>query len=218
MYRILILLFLSLNLSAQIIPPAEPIEEENPKEEQEEKPVLFEEPKPAWRQRMHWGGNFWLGLYGSLYVDASPMIGFDVSEKNTVVGLGGSLIYNGQPRNSFNGDQSGSLSYGGRLFLRQGIWKSIFAQAEFEIMNSDKINFYPIDPKANDPGYLAPTGKKLGGLPLIGAGFYQNRSWQQKGSFVSIMYSLGGQNFGYINPQSFNLNGSVLVMRLGVFI
>lgn len=58
MYKILLFLFLSLNLAAQIIPPAEPIEEEEPKEEQEEKPVLFEEPKPAWKQRMHYGGTF----------------------------------------------------------------------------------------------------------------------------------------------------------------
>lgn len=71
MSRILLLfLFLSLRLSAQVIPPAEPIEE--PEEDEKEPQVLFEKPKPAWRQNLHYGGNIWLGFWGAFILMPLP--------------------------------------------------------------------------------------------------------------------------------------------------
>jgi hypothetical protein len=196
MYRILLLLFLSLNLSAQIIPPAEPIEEEEPKEEQEEKPVLFEEPKPAWKQRMHYGGNVWVQFWGALF------------DKGTIVGLGASFIYQGS---SVYGQNNNNIAVGGRAFVRQKVWRPIFAQAEYEFMNAPntETNFYNWD--------VDGSARKWGGSPLVGLGFYQGRNAEQRGSFISVMYNLGAPSFGYRSMQTFGGSGSPFVIRIGYF-
>ena len=204
MQKFIFIFLLSFSLNAQIIPQAEPIEEE-PQEEQEEKPVLFEEPKPAWKQRLHYGGNIWAQFWGALYFDASPMVGYDVTDKGTIVGVGASFIYQGGYQ------QGGNVAAGGRFFVRQAIWKSIFAQGEYEFMNApnNQINFYNFDVDG-------PT-RKWGGSPLIGLGFYQGRNAQQRGSFLSVMYNLGAPSFGYRSLQSIGGNGSPFVIRIGYF-
>jgi len=59
--------------------------------------------------------------------------------------------------------------------------------------------------------------KKWGGSPLIGAGFYQGRTGQQRGSFVSLMYNLGAPSFGFISPQGLGANNSPILIRIGYF-
>ncbi|MCP9745749.1 hypothetical protein [Lacihabitans sp. CS3-21] len=208
MYKILLFLFLSLNLAAQIIPPAEPIEEEEPKEEQEEKPVLFEEPKPAWKQRMHYGGNVWVQFWGALYADVSPMAGYDVTDKGTIVGLGASFIYQGS---SVYGQKNNNIAVGGRAFVRQKVWRPIFAQAEYELMNAPntETNFYNWE--------VDGPSRKWGGSPLVGIGFYQGRGAEQRGSFISVMYNMGAPSFGYRSMQTFGGSGSPFVIRIGYF-
>lgn len=207
MYRILLLMFLSLNIAAQVIPQAEPIEEE-PAEEQEEKPVLFEEPKPAWKQRMHYGGNVWVQFWGALYADVSPMAGFDVTDKGTIVGLGASFIYQGS---SVYGQKNNNIAVGGRVFVRQKVWRPIFAQAEYELMNAPntETNFYNWE--------VDGPSRKWGGSPLVGLGFYQGRGAEQRGSFISVMYNMGAPSFGYRSMQTFGGSGSPFVIRIGYF-
>ena len=201
MYKIFLFLLFAFSIQAQVIPQAEPIEEAL----QEEKPVVFETPKPLWKQKLHYGGNLWLGFFGAFYVDASPMAGFEVTEKGTVVGLGLSFIYQGQYK------QTGSISAGPRIFIRQPVWKSIFVHGEYELMNSEASNFYNYD-ETSELGK-----KKWGGSPLIGAGFYQGRTGQQRGSFVSLMYNLGAPSFGFISPQGLGANNSPILIRIGYF-
>jgi hypothetical protein len=198
-YFSILFLISSFSLFAQVIPPAEPIEEE----EETEKPVLFENPKAAWKSKVHYGGNLWLGFFGSFYIDASPMAGYDVTGKGTVLGLGASFIFQGQYRNT------GVLAYGGRLFLRQAVWRSIFVQGEYEHMNADKTQFYN--------SKVGEDARQWGGSPLIGAGLYQGRTRQQRGSFVSVMYNLGAPNKGFISPQGLGGGQLPLVLRIGYF-
>lgn len=207
MYKILFLLMLSFNLAAQIIPQAEPIEED-PKEQQEEKPVLFEEPKPAWKQRIHYGGNVWVQFWGALYGDISPMIGYDISDKGTILGIGASFVYQGS---SVYGQKNNNIAAGGRVFIRQAVWRPIFAQAEYEFMNApnNENNFYNWE--------VDGSKRKWGGSPLIGLGFYQGRGAQQKGSFISVMYNLGAPSFGYRSMQTFGGSGSPFVLKIGYF-
>lgn len=207
MHKILLFLFLSLNVTAQIIPQAEPLEEEST-EEQEEKPVLFEEPKPAWKQKMHYGGNIWVQFWGALFADVSPMVGYDVTDKGTIVGLGASFIYQGS---SVYRQKNNNIAVGGRVFVRQKVWRPIFAQAEYEFMNapnSDR-NFYNWD--------VDGSTRKWGGSPLVGLGFYQGRNAEQRGSFISVMYNLGAPSFGYRSMQTFGGSGSPFVIRIGYF-
>ena len=177
--------------------------------EPEEKPIFFEQPKSDFKERLHYGGNLWLGFFGAFYVDASPMVGYEITNAGTVAGVGASFIYQG----SFNA--GGVAMAGPRIFIRQPIWRSIFAHAEYELMNAPVNQFYSFDTNNQVGGEF---GRKWEGSPLIGAGFYQGRTRQQKGSFISAMYNLGyAYNKGFISPQGLGGNDSPIVIRFGFF-
>ncbi|MGK0137199.1 MAG: hypothetical protein ACI9DJ_000643, partial [Algoriphagus sp.] len=55
--------------------------------EPEEKTIFFEQPKSDFREKLHYGGNLWLGFFGAFYVDASPMIGYEITDAGTVAGI-----------------------------------------------------------------------------------------------------------------------------------
>lgn len=177
-------------------------QEEEPQEK--EKPAFFEQPKPAWKDKLRYGGNFWLGFWGAFYIDVSPMVGYEVGNKGTVLGLGANLIYQGV----FNG--GGDFIYGPKLFVRQPIFRSIFAQAEYEIMHAYSNQFYSFN--AGTP--VTDIVKKWEGSPLIGAGFYQGRQGQ-RGGYLALMYNLGYPNKGFISPQGLGGNNSPIVIRYG---
>ena len=187
----------------QVIPPSEPIDDEEEKEEasSEKSLVPFEQPKAAWKSNLRYGGNIGLGFFGAFYVDASPMVGYDVTGKNTVVGVGGSFIFQGQYRST------GAMAYGGRVFIRQAVWRMVFAQAEYEFMNANKAQFYNTKPGEAD--------RQWGGSPLVGLGIYRGGANPQKGSFISVMYNLGAPNKGFISPQSLGGSGTALSLRYG---
>lgn len=200
MYRILFLLLFPLSASAQIIPPVEPIPDEEP--------VELEKPKPQWKDKMHYGGNVWLAFWGTLYLEATPMIGWDITEKGTVAGLGASVMYYGA-----NKMYGGGLSVGPKVFVRQAIWRTVFAHAEYEVMNSSPYNFYNVDPETITE--MNPKNR-WGGTGYIGAGFYQNGMRTQSGGFISVLYNLNAPNSGFINRQS--IGDGRLVLRIGFFI
>lgn len=169
-----------------------------------EEPIMLGEAQPEWKEKLHYGGNIWAGFFGSFYLDASPMIGYDITKKGTVAGLGASLIYQGQ----WKGD--GVFAGGPRLFVRQAIWRSFFAHAEYEMINAESDDFYGSN-AIND------NSRKWGGSPLVGAGLYQGGQGQQKGSFISVMYNLGYPDNGFISPQGLGGNQSPIVLRFGFF-
>lgn len=177
-------------------------------ETEEEEPVYFEQPKSNFKENLHYGGNLWLGFFGAFYIDASPMAGLEINDIGTTVGLGSTFIYQG----GFN--QGGVFMAGPRIFVRQPVWRSIFAHAEFELINAPENQFYSFDrPNAVD------IARKWEGSPLIGAGFYQGRTKSQGGSFISIMYNIGySYNRGFISPQGLGGNSSPFVLRFGFFI
>lgn len=177
-------------------------QEEEPQEK--EKPVFFEQPKPAWKDKLRYGGNLWVGFWGAFYIDVSPMVGYEVTNKGTVVGLGANLIYQGV----FNG--GGDFIYGPKLFIRQPVFRSIFAQAEYEMMHAYSNQFYSFN--AGTP--VTDITKKWEGSPLIGAGFYQGRQGQ-RGGYLALMYNLGYPNRGFISPQGLGGNNSPIVIRYG---
>jgi hypothetical protein len=138
------------------------------------------------------------------------MVGYEITEAGTVAGIGSSFIYQG----GFN-SQGGTFAYGPRFFVRQPIWRSIFAHAEFELMNAPNTGqfFYSSTREGID------QGRKWDGSPLIGAGFYQGRTREQKGSFISVMYNIGySYGRGFISPQGLGGNSSPFVLRFGFFI
>ena len=173
---------------------------------EEEKPVFFEQPTSNFKEKMHYGGNVWAGFFGSFYVDLSPMAGYEITDKGTIAGLGATFIYQG----GFN--QGGTAMAGPRIFIRQAVWRSIFAHAEYELINAPRKQFY------SSNGSAEAFPRKWEGSPLIGAGFYQGRSREQKGSFISVMYNIGySYNRGFISPQGLGGNDSPFLLRFGFF-
>ena len=201
MYRILFFILFSVSSYAQIIPNGEPI----PDDVEE---VKDEKPKPEWKERLRYGGNIWAGFYGTLYFEATPMVGIDLTGKGTVAGLGATIMYNGA-----NKIQGGGLSIGPRIFVRQKIWRTIFAHGEYEVINSSPVNFYDTDPSTVQG--LDPKNK-WGGNGYIGAGFYQNGMRTQNGAFISVLFNPSAPDRGFINRQS--IGDGRFVLRLGFLI
>ena len=170
--------------------------------------VIFEKPKPEWKEKLRYGGTFWLGFFGAFYIDASPMIGFELNDKGTVAGIGANFIFQGTfNRNSAT--NTNNTIFGPKIFIRQQVFKRFFAHAEYEFINAYADQFYSYNLNTTDP-----TKRVWGSSPLIGAGFYQGGDGR-RGSFISLMYNLGYPNRGFISPQSLLGNQTPITLRYG---
>ena len=173
--------------------------------------VFFEKPRPEWKDKIRYGGNFWLGFFGAFYIDASPMVGYELNEKGTVAGVGATFIFQGTfNRNSAT--NTNNFTYGPKIFVRQQVFKRFFAHAEYEFIRADAYQFYSYIENTADPN--SAFKKKWGGSPLVGAGFYQGGDGR-RGSFISLMYNLGFPNSGFISPQGILGNESPITLRYG---
>ncbi len=170
--------------------------------------VIFEKPKPEWKEKLRYGGTFWLGFFGAFYIDASPMIGFELNDKGTVAGIGANFIFQGTfNRNSAT--NTNNTIFGPKIFIRQQVFKRFFAHAEYEFINAYADQFYSYNLNTTDP-----SKRVWGSSPLIGAGFYQGGDGR-RGSFISLMYNLGYPNRGFISPQSLLGNQTPITLRYG---
>ena len=170
--------------------------------------VFFEKPKPEWKEKLRYGGTFWLGFFGAFYIDASPMIGFELNDKGTVAGIGANFIFQGTfNRNSAT--NTNNTIFGPKIFIRQQVFKRFFAHAEYEFINAYADQFYSYNLNTTDP-----SKRVWGSSPLIGAGFYQGGDGR-RGSFISLMYNLGYPNRGFISPQSLLGNQTPITLRYG---
>jgi hypothetical protein len=201
--------------TALIISTLSVIAQEEPKEKEGEKesPIFFEKPKPAWQQKLRFGGNFWLNFWNALYVDASPMAGYELTDKGTVAGLGVAMIYQGSIGRNSNRDNS--FAYGPRFFVRQQIYKPVFAHLEYELINARNYQFNSFSNPTGAP--ITSFTRKWEGAPYIGLGFYQGRGNRGRGSFIMVMYNLTYPDRGFISPLQFGGDRSPLVLRLGFF-
>lgn len=205
MYRLtLFLLLISFSTFSQIIPNGEPIPDD-----EEEPQVELKKQKPAWTENLQYGGNVWLGFWGDLYVEATPMVGMKLNDKGTVAGIGATISYNGS-----NKIYGGGMSFGPRAFVRQKIWNTVFAHAEYELINSSPYNFY--DYEIPQSGIDLDPKNKWGSSAYVGGGFYQGIKGGQGGAFISLLYNLL-PNSGYVNPQAITRDGR-LILRVGFFI
>ncbi|AFK02586.1 hypothetical protein Emtol_1440 [Emticicia oligotrophica DSM 17448] len=170
--------------------------------------IFFEKPQPAWKDKLRYGGNFWLGFFGAFYIDASPMVGYEVTEKGTIVGVGGTFIFQG----TFNRNSAANTNntiFGPKIFVRQQVFKRVFVHGEYEFIRAYADQFYSYNLNSGDP-----NRKVWGRSPLIGAGFYQGGQGN-RGSFISVMYNLGYPNQGFISPQSLLGSQTPITLRYG---
>lgn len=182
--------------------------------EEEDKPIFLEQPTSNFKEKLHFGGNLWLGFFGAFYADVSPMAGYEISDAGTIAGLGATFIYQGGINNQ-SSTQSGTAMAGPRIFIRQPIWRSIFAHAEFELMNAPASQFYSFNGNSAIPSEIK---RKWEGSPLIGAGFYQGRTREQEGGYISVMYNIGySYGRGFVSPQGLGGSSSPFILRFGFF-
>jgi hypothetical protein len=178
--------------------------------QEEEAPTpLFGDKKirPLWMERIRYGGNVWLNFFGQFNIELSPMVGYELTNSGkTVAGVGAvyTLMGTWQNRNS---------AYGTRLFMRQSLFRGVFAHAEYEFLNAREDQFY---------GYTPPTGttgvsRTWGGTPYVGLGLYRGARRANKGSFIAVLANPLYPNKGYRNPFSIGSNDSPLILRFGFF-
>lgn len=194
---------------AQIMPQEEPLSDS----EKQEIELKGKKERLEWLDKVHYGGNIWGGFIGSFNLSLTPMAGYEITKAGTIAGLGATINYQG----SFQGNDS-QFAVGPTLFLRQPIWRSVFAHLEYEFVNADEREFYSYFEPTVAPPVAPEYRRKWEGSPLIGLGFYQGRTREQGGSFISVMYNLGAPNRGYISPQRIGGGDSPFVFRLGFFI
>lgn len=177
--------------------------------------VLIREPNleelSKWGQfksKLHYGGNAWLSYFGGLYLDLTPTLAYELNKKGTMAGISLAIVNLG-----YSQIPEEKLAIGPRVFVRQGIWRSLFAHAEIEAINASRTQFNDyVNNNPTNPDY----SKTWRVSPLIGLGFYQGGGKQQSGSFISVLYNLN--NSGYVSPQSIFGRGSLYVFRVGFLI
>ncbi|MBN8702718.1 MAG: hypothetical protein J0M08_06620 [Bacteroidetes bacterium] len=98
----------------------------------------FNKPKPPKKfdfSKFFIGGNMGMQFGTVTFIDASPAIGYKLTEK-LLAGIGGTYIYMRDNNYSYT-----NKIYGGRVFGRYLILENIFAHAEYESLNG-QWDFY----------------------------------------------------------------------------
>jgi hypothetical protein len=146
--------------------------------------------------RLYFGGNFGLQFGSYTHIEASPIVGYMVSDKFSA-GLGVIYQYFRIRGNSQVGDYETNI-YGGKLFGRYNFSQQLFGYTEYENINLDVI-------------YNTSNGFELGRawVPgfFIGGGYFQpigNRA----GFTVMALYNV-------LHNPARSPYGSPLVLRVG---
>ena len=138
--------------------------------------------------RLFTGGNFGMGFGSIVFIIASPVIGYKVTDRYHV-GIGATYIYYRQ-KLEYSGYILRTSYYGGRLFNRYFVLENLFAHLEYELLNIEYFTqFSP--PK---------TTRRSVGSFLVGGGYAQpisrNSSWN-----IMVLYNLNENLFSYYpNP------------------
>jgi hypothetical protein len=164
----------------------------------------------SFKDRLVYGGNFWLELGNPNYIDVSPLVGYMLTPK-WQAGVGGTYIYYGGQIPFF--DQYGNLLgyvnehatyYGGRLYTQYDIFHDalrpgdrFFGHFEYEMLNVP----YQVN------GLL--TGRAWIESPYLGLGY---RTPFGRSGFLNltVLYNLDYARFQNLNPY-----GSPFSMRVG---
>lgn len=162
--------------------------------------------RPVGQKKFDWkklqpGGSIGLQFGDVTIIDLSPTVAYPVTEK---IALGVGATYNyirfkGVYNFSYNRIQDLSLSsYGGRMFGRYFIFPSVFAHAEYEVLNVEYYRDYDLK-----------TFHTTVGSPLIGAGYAQ-RFGMGSYFFLMLLYNLNYTIYSpYPSPYIFRVGMSI---------
>lgn len=149
---------------------------------------------PPSAPRVFYGG--WVGLaFGDVdYIELAPLIGVNVSPR---VGIGASLLYRWRSDDRYEQDLD-TTDYGASAFVRGRLMGGLFAQAEYEHLSYEYIQYDLSSERERDSSFLAGLGFSTAGGGGVGA------------------YVLGMYNFSYDDNELYNPYDSPWVIRAGV--
>lgn len=156
----------------------------------------------SWKDKLVFGGSVFPGYSNGWILEMTPMVGYKVTN-TTIAGVGINYSYRG-----FN-DPYGQYSvsnrmYGGRAFVMQDLFYSVFAQAEYDYSyliykEKDAFDQLVVDQRFQSPGFL------------VGGGY------RQRGNYVSynltLLYDVMNGRNAIPRPNSI---GGGLVLRGGL--
>ncbi len=198
--------FLGLNLYGQDDPMQEKEKKnENTEDSDSEESDVFKKRdnpqnpnEPSWRDKVFFGGNFWLQFGNVTYVEIAPIVGYRLTPQ-LQVGAGVSYQYY-RVRDFFN--MNGGLStstYGGRAFGRYFLYSNLFLHAEAEALNLPYVSYLNV-----------PSGELVRGwVPaLLGGGGYSFPIGQRGALQMTILYNV-------LWERNRSFNASPWVTRMG---
>jgi hypothetical protein len=126
-------------------------------------PPVYEEP---WHKKLRPGGNFGAQFGNITYIEVSPLVGYQVTER-FVPGLGASYIYYAE---KFNGRTFSTSLYGPRVFARYILLQeqNIFVHGEVQSISAERFDTRSGESKGRrwltspllGGGVLLPIGKR----------------------------------------------------------
>ena len=113
-------------------------------------------------ERIFFGGNIGLQFGTVTFIDISPLVGYQLTEKFSA-GIGATYQFY-RYRDRFN-DFSTNI-YGGRVFSKYNILENIFAHAEYEVLN---LEAFDLEKRLNVTSILLGGGyrQRLGGRTYL---------------------------------------------------
>ncbi|MGB0861355.1 MAG: hypothetical protein ACPGXZ_00475 [Saprospiraceae bacterium] len=123
----------------------------------------FEE---SWKDRLVVGGSIFPGYSNGWILEATPMVGYRLTN-TTIAGVGLNYSYRGFNDPYGSGWSSSTRMYGGRAFVMQDLFYSIFAQMEADYnyltyKERDASDLLLVDQRYQSPGFLVGGGYSQG--------------------------------------------------------
>ena len=158
----------------------------------------------SWRDRVRLGGNFGLQVGNITFVDVSPLVLYQVTDR-TQFGVGITYQYvRFNNVRTFGGStlsSSGNSIYGGRTFFRYFLFPGIFAQGEYEMLSTRYYDYSSLTPELKRA--LVPAG-------FVGGGYSQPIGGRSAFN-ITILY-----NLLYEQYKTKSIYASPLVIRAGI--
>lgn len=159
-------------------------------------------PKPSFKDKLYYGGNFSLSFGYTTFILINPLIGYRITDRLST-GLNLSYIYMRYRFNNAGQPYTYSSSiYGGGPFSRFFLTDWLFVHGEYNLYNGKTM--YRM---ANAPNEIR-TSREWVGIPLLGAGIFYRFS-ERGGFMLTALY-----NFNY-KQDKIPLFGSPLIIRVG---
>jgi hypothetical protein len=167
---------------------------------EEEKEASKKELRQKKLERWSFGGNFWLSLGSSAYVEASPLVMYRTTPR---IGIGGGFTYIFYKYNSIYTSPYQSSVYGPRAMINYTLFANlheklnvsignIILQAEYERLNVDEIDY----------NYSLTGDRVWVNNLLLGGGIFQPFG-ARGGLSLVILYNIVENNnsaYTYSNP------------------